>query len=327
VTDTYDSGTVSRRWNTVRAKTVIAETITGTLAGNIDGKAKLADALSGFTRFKVDGDVSSQEVIFDGRANEPIKVFQTTLTGNIILNKPLPFPNASRKSDFILTYRASEPGQQSGLFRQSRETFIADLGVPIGAIMPYAGDVAPVGYLLCDGSEVSQQVYRDLYSVIGLNFTGPTPLRGFDTFRLPDLRGRFGLGRDNMSNGFPQIASLEGGLAQAGGGNVDRVPDANADILGGSGGQYNVRLDLNNLPDHSHTLKNGDRQYSVVRVDPSINAPAVPGLGPTANGGAQYFSDSGGINAPQGTSFGNPIGLMNPYLTLNYIIRSGPPII
>jgi hypothetical protein len=74
-------------------------------------------------------------------------------------------------------------------------------------------------------------------------------------------------------------------------------------------------------------MKNGDRQYSVVRVDPSINAPAVPGLGPTANGGAQYFSDSGGINAPLGTSFGNPIGLMNPYLTLNYIIRSGPPII
>lgn len=324
-TDNIDNGTPSRRWNSVRAKTIIADVIQGTLAGNIDGKAKTADSLTGVTRFRIDGDIISQEILFDGRAGEPPKVFQTELTGNIIANKPLPFPNVSRKSDFVLTFRAQEPGQQSGLFRQSRETFIGDLGVPIGTILPFAGSVAPRGYLFCDGSEVDRQQYPDLFSVVGNNYTGPTPLRGINTFRLPDLRGRFGLGRDNMSNNLPSIATDSGSFVSPGGGNIDRVPDVNADILGGSGGQFNVSLNINNLPEHSHTLRNGNVQYSVVRVDPSINPPATTGLGPTATAQAQYLNDSGGIRAPAGTTFGNPIGLMNPFLTINYIIRSGPP--
>ena len=55
-----------------------------------------------------------------------------------------------------------------------------------------------------------------------------------------------------------------------------------------------------------------------------IEPDATTGLGPTAPGQAQYLKDSGGIKKPAGTSLGTAIGTMNPYLTLNYIIRSGP---
>ena len=318
-------GSDSNRWTTIYADTIVANTIDGALASGVT--VPFADTASALDRpytFKLEGDVQAAAAFDTGnQAGETI--LQTTLTSDIIANKPQPFPNRSKENDFVLTFRPQSPGQQSGLFRQSRDAFVSDLGVPIGAIMPYAGQTPPEGYLLCDGSEIDRQQYPDLFAVIGTQYTGPSPLQGIDTFRLPDLRGRFGLGRDNMTNGLPAIAAAAGGFVSPGGGNVDRVPDANADILGASGGQSSTELTLNNLPEHSHTLRNGNTQYSVVRVDPSINPPASTGLGPTAFGQAQYFNDSGGIRAPSGTEFGAPIGLINPYLTLNYIIRTGIP--
>lgn len=326
ITDTYDAGTPLKRWNTVRAKTLIADSIQGTLAGNIDGNANTATSLKAISSFRIDGDVSSQRVDFDGRPNESIKIFDTKLTANIILTKDEPFPNISKNNDFVLTYRPQAPGQTAGLFKQSRDVFVGDLGVPIGGILPFAGSVPPLGYLLCDGSELDQQQYPDLYAVIGAIYNGQEPLRGINTFRIPDLRGRFALGRDNMDNNLPAIPAITGGFVDPGGGNADRVPDANADLVGGNAGRSSVTLSLNNLPQHSHTLRNGNVQYSAIRVDPSIDPPATTGLGPTASAQAQYLNDSGGIRAAPGTSFSTPFGIMNPYLTINYIIRSGPPV-
>ena len=37
---------------------------------------------------------------------------------------------------------------------------------PIGAIIPYAGEVAPESWLICDGSAISRIKYSDLFSVI-----------------------------------------------------------------------------------------------------------------------------------------------------------------
>jgi len=68
-----------------------------------------------------------------------------------------------------------------------------------GMIQTFAGDVVPDGWALCDGAEVSQSTYSDLFSRIGTAFntaTNPTtggawaaPTAG--NFRLPDLRGVF----------------------------------------------------------------------------------------------------------------------------------------
>jgi hypothetical protein len=83
---------------------------------------------------------------------------------------------------------------------------------------------------------------------------------------------------------------------------------------------------LGNLPDHEHSLQNAGTQYSAIRVDTAINPPATTGFGPTAPGQAQFFNTSGPIKSPStGFTFSTPVGIMNPYQTLNYIIRSGPP--
>ena len=325
INDFYDSGTETRRWRAVRAKTVIADTIQGVLEGNISGNANTATNLKNVTTFQLAGDVVSPAIQFDGQVGSYTKIFNTTLTSNIIAGKSEPFPNVSKKTDFVLTYRASEATSAgAGLLKQTRDTFVGDLGVPIGTILPYAGSNAPYGYLLCDGAEIERVKFSDLYDVIGTIYNGTTPLVGVNTFRLPDLRGRFPLGKDNMDNaGTVPVAT--GGFVDGGGGTAGRVPDLKSQILGGDAGQSSVTLTLGNLPDHSHTLSSSRQDYAAIAVTTTIDPSATTGLGPTAPGQAQYLKDSGGIKRPSGTTLSTPIGIMNPYLTLNYIIRSGPP--
>jgi microcystin-dependent protein len=324
-TDIYDLGTSLKRWNTVRAKTVIADTIQGVLDGNINGNSNTATSLKNVTSFQLAGDVVSPAIQFDGQVGSYTKVFSTTLTANIISGKDTPFPNVSKKTDFVLTYRSSESsGASSGLLKQTRDTFVGDLGIPIGAILPYAGLTAPYGFLFCDGSEVEKTKYSELFDIIGTTYNGIASLLGVGTFKLPDLRGRFALGKDNMDNaGTVPVAT--GGYVDAGGGTAGRVPDTKAQTLGGDAGQSSVTLSLANLPEHSHTLSSARQDYSAIAVTTTIDPDATSGLGPTAPGQAQYLKDSGGVKKPTGTTLGTAVGTMNPYLTINYIIRSGPP--
>ena len=142
--------------------------------------------------------------------------------------------------------------------------------------MPYAGSASPTGYLLCDGSEVPIASYQDLYKVIGTTYgTGVNP----NTFKLPDLRGRFALGKDNMDNNLT-VQDTDNNPVDAGGGSAGRVTDTSAESLGGSAG--NEAKDI------------------------SDNA---------VGQGTQYTQDTG-------TGVYSNVNVMNPYLTLNYIIRA-----
>jgi len=319
-TDFYDSGTPLKRWNTVRTKTLIAETIEGVLTGNIVGNASTATNLKFTTTFKMEGDVTSPNFQFDGQVGGNTKTFTTTLTSGLISSKDEPFPNISIKSDNVLVYR---PG--TGLIRETRDAFVADLAVPIGAILPYAGAEAPYGYILCDGSELERTKYSDLFDIIGTTFNGTVPLNGVNTFRVPDLRGRFPLGKDNMDNAFT-VPNNTGGYIDAGGGNIDRVSGTAPDNLGDGGGQSANSLTTANLPDHEHDMKGSTgQQYFATRVDTAIpsDVGSFSEKGPTTVGQSQYIPSSGGVKTI-GT-LGQEFSVMNPFLTLNYIIHSGPP--
>jgi microcystin-dependent protein len=318
-TDAYDLGTVVKRWNTVRTKTLVAETIEGVLTGNIVGNASTATNLKFVTTFKMEGDVTSPNVNFDGQVGGTTKTFTTSLTSGLISSKSEPSPNVSKPTDYVLVYRGSE-----GLLKESRNVFVGDLGVPMGGILPYAGTEIPYGYLLCDGSEVERTKYSDLYDIIGTTYNGSTPLVGVNTFRLPDLRGRFPLGRDNMDNGVT-VPNSTGGYVDAGGGNVDRVSGTAPDNLGDGGGQSANSLTVSNLPEHEHSMKGSTgQQYYATRVDSAIpiDTGSLSDKGPTTVGQSQYIPSSGGIKTAG--SLGQQFSVMNPFLTLNYIIRSGP---
>lgn len=65
---------------------------------------------------------------------------------------------------------------------------------PAGAILDYGGDVAPGGYVMCDGAEYdkSSLVYQRLFNAIGFKYgTGSDA----NHFRVPDFQGRVAVGR------------------------------------------------------------------------------------------------------------------------------------
>jgi len=77
---------------------------------------------------------------------------------------------------------------------QTRINALEGLNVaPVGAIVDYTGASAPSGWLLCEGGEVSQEVYSSLYSSIGTIYNLGTEVAG--NFRLPDFRGRVAVGK------------------------------------------------------------------------------------------------------------------------------------
>jgi microcystin-dependent protein len=327
-TELFDLGTENKRWNNIRAKTLIVDTIQGALDGSITGNAATATNLRSTTTFGMSGDVSAPSFAFDGQVGGATKTFITTLTSGIITSKNFPFPNVSDRQDTILVFRSG-----TGLIKQTRDVFIADLGVPIGAIMPYSGPSAPTGYLFCDGAEVEREKFRDLFDIVGTTYNGALPLVGAivngspSTFRLPDLRGRFPLGRDNMDNGI-QVPNIAGGFIDGGGGNADRVPGTDADNIGGTGGQSSNSLITDNLPQHEHNMRGTTgQQYYATRIDTAapLDVGSFSEKGPTGIGQAQYLPSSGGVKDFTTAQLGAPFAVMNPYLTINYIIRSGPP--
>lgn len=68
------------------------------------------------------------------------------------------------------------------------------LAAPSGAVMAFAMDTPPAGWLDCNGAAVSRATYADLFAAIGtVHGAGD----GSTTFNLPDLRGEFVRGWDD----------------------------------------------------------------------------------------------------------------------------------
>ena len=316
-TGIFDIGSDTKSFRNIYADSFVgnfAGTFTGTLQGSISGTAA---RLASPTTFSMQGDVSSEPVIFTGQSALGTATFTTTISQNFISNKPA--ATDSLLSDQLLVYRTGS----SDLLRMTKETLLRHVStVPIGAIMPYAGTTVPTGYLLCDGSEVKTADYPALYGIIGYTYKSATLLQGAATFALPDLRGRFPLGMDSMDNGN-RIPSRDDAsiLVDAGGGSANRVTDVTADIIGTGSGAQTVTLTLNNLPDHKHNLSSTSAQYYAPGLPSGISdTAAVPGLGLPNSSTGSGLPNSGGIIS---STLGAAVSIMNPYTTINYIIFTG----
>jgi microcystin-dependent protein len=324
-TDLYDIGTSTRRFRNIYAQNFVGNfngAFTGALSGNISGSAaKLASP----TNFRIRGDISSVlDVQFDGQlpqAGSPsgTQIFNTVVNSDIITTKTS--ANDSFPGDLLLIYRDTV-----GLKKITKQTFVSNIPtVPVGAIFPFAGKIVPAGYLLCDGSEVLIGDYSDLYSVIEYSYKTPSQLIGKATFALPDLRGRFPLGRDDMINGTTVPAKDDPTIQiPAGGGSANRVTDIVADTLGagtGDGGtrEY-VTLEIKNLPDHKHNLSTASAQYYAAGLPGAGADPAADPSTGNASGLGSGLRNSGNVISP---TIGQPFNSMNPYLTINYIIFTG----
>ena len=333
-TDLYDLGTSTRRFRNIYAQSFVGNfngSFTGSLAGNISGSAaKLASP----TNFRIRGDISSlDDVQFDGQTPQSgspsgYQIFQTVVNADIISQKAI--STDSFLDDTMLVYRNST----QSLKQVSKTTFISNIPiVPIAAIFPYAGSTLPAGYMFCDGSEVRIGDYSELFARIGYTYRTPAELIGKATFALPDLRGRFPLGKDNMDN-TNTVPDRDDPTIQipAGGGSANRVTDIVADTLGAGTGnpgdntyrEY-ITLETKNLPDHKHNLSTASAQYYASGLPgASADSAADAGLGMPATSTGSGLRNSGAvIPEPSNTPVGQPFNAMNPYLTINYIIFTG----
>ena len=66
--------------------------------------------------------------------------------------------------------------------------------IPSGAVMYFAGQTAPSGWLKANGAAVSRSTYAALFAAIGTTYGAGD---GSSTFNLPDLRGEFVRGWDD----------------------------------------------------------------------------------------------------------------------------------
>ncbi|WP_430472712.1 phage tail protein [Thalassospira lucentensis] len=156
------------------------------------------------------------------------------------------------------------------------------IAVPTATILPFAGVAAPSGYLLCDGAEILEAEYANLFSAIGSTYgVGQAP----GSFKLPDLRGRAPIG------------------AGQGDGLTDRV------IASADGAEVH-QLTIDEMPSHSHDWDNGYRTLVMTALSGGVEG---SGQGQTAIAPLTETGSSRGGDQPHNN--------MQPFLVVNYIIK------
>jgi prepilin-type N-terminal cleavage/methylation domain-containing protein len=101
---------------------------------------------------------------------------------------------------------------QSGTAGVAGEPVAVISSVPVGAVVPYAGTTVPSGWLLADGSAVLRSANSELFAIEGTNYGAGD---GSTTFNLPNLQGRFPLGK--ATSGTGSALGSSGGALNASG--------------------------------------------------------------------------------------------------------------
>lgn len=163
-----------------------------------------------------------------------------------------------------------------------------------GEVRMFAGSVAPTGWLLCDGAQVSVPTYSKLFSLIGTTYGGD----GESTFGLPNLCGTVPIGTGQRTG-------------------------AQNYVLGQTGGTEEVTLTSDHLPSHNHAVSVTSAQATSLTPDSSLAMGAVDATlhlyTDTSQGvnGVRLFSTAA-ISTSSGSD--QPHSNMMPTMTMNFII-------
>ncbi len=183
----------------------------------------------------------------------------------------------------------------------------------IGQIQAFGFSFAPRTWALCQGQILPIAQNTALFSLLGTTYGG----NGQTTFGLPDLRGRAAIGQGQ-------------GLG------LQYYP------IGQKAGVESVTITTSQMPIHNHPfIPSGGAGGAVKASSAAGTAPAPSATNPTL--GAANDADGGGVNinlynnatpditlntgggGSGGGTVGNtggsqPLGILNPYLTINYSI-------
>lgn len=199
---------------------------------------------------------------------------------------------------------------------------------PAGVVITYAGSTAPEGWLLCDGSAVSRDTYATLFDVIGTTYGVGD---GSTTFNVPDLSGRVVIG----VSGTHAIASIGGEESHAI--TSDEMPSHTHTIPSHGHAnsitattpkfshsitqpefKYNKPNTKNTRADYTNACYSSTNTQSVgLSTNVAVSAHAAASC--TLSGGASASTAANMTSKGSGTKHNN----MQPYLSINYIIKTG----
>lgn len=297
--NTGNIGTAENKFQNIYADTFVGNVV-GNVSGTVSGIAGSSNKLTSATTFRLTGDVSADDLIFDGQTGGTTKTFDTSLS-NAVISQKSEVTGTNLDDEILLNRRSGTPG----LYKVSRRTLLNAVPTnPPGVVMLDAGTNVPDGWLLCDGSEYLISDFPELFERIQYSFS---ETQGSPSFRVPDFRGRVPLGADSM-----------------GGNAANTVTATYAESVGGQGGSQNTQISVGNLPEHEHDLRgdNGD-QYFVIRdiAGTPNDTEAIQYDAPNDKNNGQALAKSGGILTDKDTE--QPLDVMNPSLTMHYIIFTG----
>ena len=209
-----------------------------------------------------------------------------------------------RISALIQKIRAAATDELAAVDTENGGTKKLDVAsiMPTGAILDYAGDTAPAGFLLCFGQTLNATTspeYLPLYQAIG-NIYGGSSL---NDFKLPDLRGRVVAGQDDMGGTSANRLTMP----------VAGMPDG--DVLGSTGGAETHTLTTAQMPAHIH--------YPLTEWGTNVNLNQNSGAGAGyqqvagPNAGTKSTNNAGTSSTGGGGAHNN----VQPTIILNKIIK------
>jgi microcystin-dependent protein len=156
----------------------------------------------------------------------------------------------------------------------------------LGEIRMFAFNFNPQGWLQADGAVLPISQNTALFSLLGTQFGGD----GISTFALPDLRGR--------------VSNHQG-----------QGPGLSEYVVGQAGGAETVTLAREQMPAHAHRLNGNSSPATTRHPGGAVLAQTTTATYAEAPNGPVL--DAAAIGTTGG---GQPVGVLAPYLTLNFCI-------
>lgn len=173
--------------------------------------------------------------------------------------------------------------------------------IPVGTVTSYAGIYDPIGWLICDGREISREEYSSLFDTIGTSFGSGN---GSTTFNIPKIAKKVIIGRSDEDHKYS--------------------------IIGNEIGNETHTLTIEEIAEHDHNgviKEDGEHCHSTWNTfsfNHSTGGVTTRSTGDSSDGRGNETDKQGNHTheiSISKTGKSKPFSIMQPSLVMNFIIK------